>query len=129
MSEVNTSAVDTANEKRDHMLTASFLYGIACIQSLPEEQQERVTMLRMCAMARFIAGPKLALTLWSVETHIGREIDVWPADGGFGPGGSYTDEELDYKAAVRAEIRLRKELFERTGALSDAPPSDVIRFL
>ncbi|SDG28799.1 hypothetical protein PUH89_14865 [Rhodobacter capsulatus] len=83
----------------------------------------------MCAIMREAVVPKLALTLWGVETLVGREIDLWPAYGGSGPGGNYTDEEFDHKAAVRAEIKQRQERFEKTGALSDAPPSDVIKFL
>jgi hypothetical protein len=35
---------------------------------------------------------------------------------------------MERYAAVRALINKRKERFARTGALVDAPPSDVIRF-
>ena len=124
-----TKVAHPANEKLDlYATTAGLLYGIAFIQSLPEERQERETMFRMCAIVREAAGPKLAFTLWGIETLVGREIDLWPVDGGSGPGGDYTNEEFDHEAAVRAEIKQRKERFEQTGALIDAPPSDVIRF-
>jgi len=83
----------------------------------------------MCEIMREAVVPKLALTLWGVETLVGREIDLWPVSGGSGSGGDYTNEEFDHEAAVRAEIKQRKERFEQIGALNDAPPSDVVKFL
>ncbi|ADE86076.1 hypothetical protein [Rhodobacter capsulatus] len=125
----STNAAHAANKKASgFQLIEVLLYGIACIQSLPKEQQEREKMLEMCKIARLRDTPTLALTLWGIETLIGREIDLWPAGGGFRFDGAYSDEELDQEAAVRAEIKQRKERFEETGALIDAPPSDVIRF-
>ena len=125
----STNAALASNENRDlQATTVGLLYGIACIQSLPKERQERETMFRMCAIVRETAGPKLAFTLWGVETLVGREIDLWPDGGGSFDYGFNTEEEDDHKTEVRDEIEHLQMRFERTGALIDAPPSDVIRF-
>lgn len=107
----------------------AMLYAIGCIQALPTDQQERSDMIEMCTLVRGMESPTLAHVLWGVESHIGREIDLWPAHGGNEANGLYTDAELDAKATIRAQVRDWNEQFRRTQAAKDAPPSNAVTFL
>lgn len=111
------------------VMVQGLLYGIAHIQSLPSERQELGSMFEMCALVRKITDAQdvrsFAYTLWGVEHHIGSEIDVWPRPH---PGGSCTDEEVERGALVRGVIDFFADRFAKSGALIDAPPSDVVRF-
>lgn len=133
---INTPDVATPIPNFDRIdlrvIVQGLLYGIAEIMTLPPEREERSSMLAMCALVRRIMkgdDQGLAYTLWGVEHHVGHGITLWPPGGGTGPTGNYTDAEFEHEDAVRQEIKRRKERFEQTGALVDAPPSDVIKFI
>lgn len=128
----NTNTPETATSvtnRDDHITLQALLYAVACIQSLPEDRQERSIMVDMCAQARHMAGDEIARPLWSVEHHVGYEIDLWPAHGGDEPGNLYTEDEYDMRDNVRRWIDKRKARFAETGALEDAPPSEVVKFI
>lgn len=112
-----------------HITLKGLLYAIGCIQALPADQQERSDMIEMCALVRGMESPTLAHVLWGVESHIGREIDLWPAHGGDEANGLYTDAELDAKATIRAQIKEWDDQFQRNQAAKDAPPSSAVTFL
>lgn len=118
-----------ATPDRDALVTLkALLYAVGCIQSLPEDQQERSDMVEMCAIARRFQAP-VPLMLWSVEHHIGHTIDLWPPHGSDKPDGLYSDEEIDARNAVRAWIDEHVAQFQRTLAALDAPPSNVVKFI
>lgn len=120
----------TPHVRNDGANLKTMLYAIACIQSLPGDRQERSDMLDMCALARSEIGfGNLAFALYGVESHVGHQIDLWPAHGGSEIDGSYSDEELDTREAVREGIDYLKSKFASTGLLIDAPPSNVVKFL
>lgn len=124
-----TTPAATPMKRGDYITLQALLYAVAYIQKLPEDRQERSNMVDMCAHARRMAGPDFALRLWSVEHHVGHEIDLWPAHGGDTPGGLYTDAEYDTRDEVRAWINEQDARFRRTAALKDAPPSEVVKFI
>lgn len=128
---LNTRITATFDISRDgYVIVKGLLYAIACIQGLPAEQRENGDMIAMCRLVRGMKNSVLfAHTQWGVESHVGREIDLWPAHGGDEPGGLYSDEELEVKEAMRGQITEWQERFKRTGAADHAPPSDVVRFL
>lgn len=123
------SAPEAATNRESYITLQALLYAVARIQTLPEDQQEYSNMANMCALARRVGGQELAFILWGVEHHVGHEINLWPADHGDEPDNHYTDEEVDHQNAVRSQINAWKARFEETGALLDAPSSDVIKFL
>lgn len=127
------SAAMSANAREGFTLLKGLLYAIGCIQSLPDDRQERSDMIEMCAIARRVltSGPEDVMLnlLWSAEHHIGQKIDLWPAHGGEELNGLYTDEELDRRDDVRGWIDDREAQFQKTGALKDAPPSNVVTFI
>lgn len=124
-----TPAATPAISRGEYITFQALLYAIACIQNLPQDRQERNNMVDMCSIARRIADNNIGLLLWNVEYHVGYEIDLWPAHGGDEPGGLYTDDDYDTRDAVRVWINTRKARFTETGALSDAPPSEVVKFI
>lgn len=125
----NEAVSATSDAALDGNITLqALLYAVACIQNLPKDRQERSNMVAMCALARDSDGP-LPFLLWGVEHHVGHEIDLWPVHGGDGSNGEYTDAELNARDTVRAQIADWKRQFEASGALKDAPPSNVITFL
>lgn len=126
---MKTPKAATPMNRGDYITLQALLYAVAFIQKLPEDRQERSSMLDMCATARRMAGADLALRLWSVEYHVGYEIDLWPAHGGDTPGGLYTEAEYDQRDEVRAWINKHDAQFRRTAALEDAPPSEVVKFI
>lgn len=118
-------------EGRDGYLPLqAFLYAIARIQTLPDDRQEFSNMAEMCEIVRnqIIANPAnrpfLAHILGSVESHVGHEIDLWPSGAA-----DYTDEEIDVRDSIRAQVKALKAKFEETGLAIDAPASDVIKSL
>lgn len=128
----NTTTPKTATpllNRGDYITLQAMIYAVACIQKLPEDRQERSSMVDMCATARRMGGGGIAHYLWSVEHHVGYEIDLWPAYGGDDPSGLYTDEETATRDTVRAWIDDHDAQFRRTLALKDAPPSNVVKFL
>lgn len=128
-------AATSGNVYDGYAALKALLYAIGCIQSLPGHRQERSDMIEMCAMVRRLAGSReaekllLPTFLWSVEHHLCHKIDLWPAHGGAELNGAYSDEELDWRDAVRAWIDEREALFQLTGAVKDAPPSNVVKFM
>ena len=127
---MTTPATATPVPNRDdHITLQALIYAVACIQSLPEDRQERINMIEMCAIARRIITPTLSFVLFGVEGHVGHAVDVWPAHGGGEANGLYTDEELDRRDFVRNEVTAMQAKFAASKALIDAPPSTVVRFL
>ncbi|MBL4917440.1 hypothetical protein [Szabonella alba] len=123
-----TSIADIGGLHRK-VIVQGLIYGIAQIQSLPDERREELSHSAMCDLVRKITDDHdLAYTLWGVEHHVGFDVDLWPENSGPGPYGSYSDEEMDRKEDVRFCIYKAKRKFAQTCALADAPPSDVIRF-
>ncbi len=108
------------------------LYAIAQIQALPAERQETSTLLYFCKMARTMLSEddpqQFAYSVWGVEYHVGEKINLWPAHGGDGPSGHYTDEEFEAEETLRKTITEIADRFARSRALVDAPPSDVVKF-
>lgn len=128
------SAATSGSARNNYVDLKALLYAIGCIQSLPAHRQERSDMIDMCSMVRRVEDngrgtPLLPNLLWSVEHHIGHKIDLWPAHGGDGPGGTYSDVEMDRRDTVRAWIDDREAQFLETQAAKDAPPSGVVKFI
>lgn len=121
--------ITTSAEAANALTSRVLLYAIAQIQSLPVDQREEGLMNVMCALARRKSEGELIDALWSVEHHLGREIDLWPPHGSEDHGGVYSDEQDDFRTFIRNEINVRKARFEETGAAIDPPSTDVITFL
>ena len=128
----NPGTVTSIGDGDDRIILKALLYAIANIQTLPDHRQERIDMNDMCALARASLGSHPASganVLWGVEHHVGHEINLWPAHGGEEANGLYSDEELDRRDSVRAQVNEWKARFEDTGSLLDAPPSNAVRFI
>jgi hypothetical protein len=125
MPNIATSPYRAENYEGNITLKAS-LYAIACIQSLPEDRQERSDMIEMCALARRTPHRHLANMLRSVEHHVGGVIDLLPAHGGSEANGCYSNGELDLMEAVRKLVKEQDDQFKRSLALVGAPASNVV---
>lgn len=122
-----------ATSMQPFMFRQVLLYAIAQIQALPAERQETSTLHHLCKMARTMLSEgdmqRFAYAVWGVECHVGAQINLWPAHGGDGPSGHYTDEEFEAEETLRKTITDFADRFARSGALVDAPPSDVVKFI
>jgi hypothetical protein len=72
---------------------------------------------------------QFAYAVWGVEYHLDEQINLWPAHGGDAPSGHYTDEEFEAEETLRKTITELADRYARSGALVDAPPSDVVKFI
>lgn len=110
----------------------ALLYAVACIQTLPGDKQEWSDMCDMCAIARSTLAERPnrgADILWSVEHHVGHQIDLWPAHGGPEPNGLYSDEDMDRRDAVRSLIDGWATTFRNSPTFENAPASSAIIFV
>lgn len=114
-----------------YLMIKAMLYSIAYIQALARDRQEASDMAQMCEIVRSMNLPPadLADLIFGVQHHVQHEIDLWPQGWGDEADGSYSGQEIAAQLNLAAALDKLERAFKRGGALNDAPPSDVVKFI
>lgn len=84
--------------------TKALVYAIGCIQAISENQREYLSMYRMCAVVRALDDYHIAHLLFTVESHMGREIYLWDDED--------EDVEIERGCFVRQLVYDMKQIVE-----------------